>query len=182
MQWLNNHTRYGLLSLTLHWLMVALMIAVFASIELRVLYPKGTELRDAFKHWHFMLGLTVFLLVWIRLGLIVMAPKPEILPPLPAYQVRLSKLIHGVLYLLMILMPIGGWLILSGEGKPIPWFGLSLPALINPNKELAQTIESFHETFGLIGYGLITLHALAGLAHHYLFNDNTLTRMLPYKK
>ena len=80
----------------------------------------------------------------------------------------------------MIAMPIAGWMILSGEGKPIPFFGLELPALIEPNKALAKNIEEVHETVGELGYVLIGVHAVAALFHHYFLQDNTLRRMLPW--
>ncbi len=79
----------------------------------------------------------------------------------------------------MICMPIAGWLILSGEAKVIPFWGINLPALIPENKPLAETIEEVHETVGTVGYYLISIHALAGLFHHYVQRDNTLRRMLP---
>ena len=79
----------------------------------------------------------------------------------------------------MIGMPLAGWLILSGEGQTIPFFGLELPPLIAADKALAKSIEELHETAGLVGYYLIGLHALAGLYHHYFVKDNTLKRMLP---
>jgi len=75
-------------------------------------------------------------------------------------------------------MPIAGWLILSAAGKPIPFYGLELPPLIAHNKGLAVTIKELHETAGSVGYFLIAGHALAGLYHHYIKHDNTLTRML----
>jgi superoxide oxidase len=78
-------------------------------------------------------------------------------------------------------MPIGGWLMLSAAGKSIPFFGLTLPALIEENKELAKTIKQVHATVGEIGYYVIALHAIAALFHHYILKDNTLLRMLPRK-
>ena len=80
----------------------------------------------------------------------------------------------------MIGMPIGGWLMLSAKGEAIPFYGLTLPALVSPNEELAELIEEIHETVGVAGYYLIGLHALAALLHHYLIRDNTLQRMLPW--
>jgi cytochrome b561 len=76
-------------------------------------------------------------------------------------------------------MPLLGWLILSGENKPVPFFGIELPALIGANKVLAKQLEEIHETIGNVGYFLIGLHAVAALAHHYIHRDNTLVRMLP---
>ena len=79
----------------------------------------------------------------------------------------------------MIVMPLLGWLILSGESKPVPFFGIQLPALIGENKEFAKQLEEVHELVGNVGYFLIGIHAAAALAHHYIQRDNTLTRMLP---
>ena len=79
----------------------------------------------------------------------------------------------------MIGMPILGWLLLSASGKPIPFFGLHLPALISENKSVADTIKEIHETGGTVGYFLIGFHAAAGLFHHYFVRDNTLLRILP---
>ena len=79
----------------------------------------------------------------------------------------------------MIGMPLLGWLILSGEGKPVPFYGLELPGLIAENEALAEDIEDIHKTIGEIGYYLIGLHTLAALFHHYFLKDNTLRRILP---
>jgi cytochrome b561 len=86
---------------------------------------------------------------------------------------------HVALYALMIGMPLAGWLMLSAAAKPIPLFGLQLPALIGESKALADLIEEIHETGGTVGYYLIGLHAAAALFHHYVKRDNTLPRMLP---
>ncbi|GIU66863.1 cytochrome b [Candidatus Phycosocius spiralis] len=164
----------------LHWLMLALIIGVYATIELRENFPKGSEIREAFKTWHFMLGLSILALVCLRIVLRLGIWKvPPITPSPPNWQNRLGGLVHVALYGLMIGMPIGGWLILSAAGKTIPFWGLSLPPVIEPNKFLAGQIKEIHELGGTLGYGLIGLHALAALFHHYIRKDNTLIRMLP---
>ncbi len=176
---MNTSSRYSSASIAMHWLMLLMIIGVYACIELRELYPKGSDPREALKSWHFTLGLTVFALVWLRLVLRLVSPTPPIEPIPPVWQNMLARLVHIALYVLMIVMPLAGWLILSGEGKPIPFWGLDLPALMGENKELAETLEEIHETAGLVGYYLIGLHAVAGLFHHYFLKDNTLLRMLP---
>ena len=93
-----------------------------------------------------------------------------------------AKAMHLALYAMMLGLPIAGWLILSASGKPIPFYGLQLPALIGENKDLAHTIKEVHETVGTAGYFLIGLHALAGLYHHYFAKDDTLLRMLPERR
>ncbi|PSS59322.1 cytochrome b [Pseudomonas sp. BBP2017] len=171
--------RYSGLSITLHWLMLVLLAAVYALIELRGLFPKDSVERNLMKDLHFMLGLTVFVLVWLRLALRLGRPTPPIIPAPAAWQTGLAHLMHLALYLLMIGLPIAGWLILSAANKPIPFYGFELPALIAPDPDMAKFIKGWHERIGNWGYWLIGLHALAGLYHHYVQRDNTLVRMLP---
>ena len=173
--------RYHSASILMHWLMFILLIAVYSCIELRELYSKGSEPREALKSWHFTLGLSVFALVWVRLVVRLITQTPVINPVLAKWQTALAKIGHFCLYLLMIIMPIGGWLILSAEGSPITFWGLALPSLISEDLELATTIEELHETAGVFGYYLIGLHAVIALFHHYVRKDNTLSRMLPIK-
>ncbi|MBB1519108.1 cytochrome b [Aquipseudomonas guryensis] len=179
MSWKNSEQRYGSLSIALHWLMLILIVGVYACIELKGNFPKGSDTRELLKQWHFMLGLAVFALVWLRLLARLIAPTPKIIPALPAWQAIPAKLMHLALYLLMIGAPLAGWLILSAAGKPIPFFGLELPPLVGEDKQLAGQIKELHELAGTAGYWLIGLHAVAGLFHHFVSRDNTLTRMLP---
>lgn len=181
MHFKNTAERYGALSIGFHWLMLLLIASVYACIELRELYPKGSDPREALKLWHFMLGLSVFFLTFLRLVARLCAPSPRIVPDPPAWQKQLAALMHIALYALMIGMPLLGWCLLSAAGKPIPFFGMELPPLIAPDKELAGLIKEIHETFGTVGYFLIGAHAAAALYHHYFLRDNTVTRMLPGK-
>ena len=179
MSWKNTENRYGSLSIALHWLMLILIAAVYACIELKGNFPKGSEPRELLKQWHFMLGMAIFALVWLRLLARSLSPTPAIVPALPAWQAIPSKLMHLALYALMIGAPLAGWLILSAAGKPIPFFGLEVPPLVGEDKQLAGQIKELHELAGTAGYWLIGLHAVAGLFHHFVSRDNTLTRMLP---
>ncbi len=79
----------------------------------------------------------------------------------------------------MIGMPLLGWLALGAGGKPIPFFGLQLPALIGESKAIARSVKDIHEAIAAIGYWLIGMHAAAALLHHYPMRDSTLLRMLP---
>lgn len=182
MMWRNNSERYGQLSIAMHWLMLLLLAAVFACIELRELYPKGSEPREALKAWHFTLGLTVFVLVWLRLALRLGAPTPRIEPAPASWQQLSAKAVHLLLYVLMIGLPIGGWLMLSAAGKPIPFWGVQLPAIVAENKALAEQVKELHALGGEIGLWLVGLHAAAALFHHYVLRDNTLRRMLPERR
>jgi len=171
--------RFSSLSITLHWVMVLLITAVYATILLRENYPKGTDIREGLKTWHFMLGLAVLVLVVIRLLARLSGRKPPITPEPSAWQALLANTTHFALYAFMLAMPVAGWVILSASGDTIPFFGLELPTLVSQSEALAGQVKEIHETVGTIGYFLIGLHALAALFHHYAIKDDTLRRMLP---
>lgn len=177
-----TRNRYNSLSIAAYWLTLALLVAVYALILLRELYPKGSDPRELMKTWHFMLGLTVFGLVGIRLLLRLAFRAPPISPAPPAWQHALAAAMHLALYAFLIVMPLLGWLALSAQGKPIPFFGLQLPALIGPDKAMGGNLEEIHETIGTIGYYLVGLHAAAALFHHYFMRDDTLRRILPWRR
>jgi superoxide oxidase len=170
--------RYGSALVAMHWLMLLLMVAMYASIELRVLYAKGTEPREFMKALHFMFGLSVLFMVMLRLAARWASPQPTAADHGYSRTVQLlSAGGHLALYALMIGMPILGWLTLSAAGKPIPFFGLELPALVAPDKTLAKSFKELHETVGQLSYWLIGLHAVAALGHHYVLKDGVLRRM-----
>lgn len=168
--------RYSRASIILHWLMLLVLVAVYAAIEFREYWPKGSAPRDLLKNWHFMLGLSIFGLVWLRIAARLVWPAPRPLPG-PAWQRRLAATTHLALYLFLIAMPVAGWLVLSGEGRTILFFGFTLPPLIAPDGALAERMEEWHELGGTIGYGLVGLHAAAALFHHYILKDKVLLRM-----
>jgi cytochrome b561 len=175
-------TRYPSSAIAIHWMVLLLIVAAYACILLRENYPRGSELREALKVWHFSLGLTILAITALRVVLrSFLWDMPPITPPVPPWLTIPAAAAHAALYVLLLAMPIAGWLILSAEGDPIRFWGVDLPALMAPNKELAEQIKEIHETGGTVGYVLIGAHALAALAHHYLFEDNTLVRMLPGK-
>jgi cytochrome b561 len=171
--------KYSRPLVSLHWLMFLLLILVYAAMEFRVLFEKGMPQREFMKSLHVMFGLCVFALVWLRLLAKRLSPRPEVLEAqgLRLLLHRASGAGHVVLYLFMAIMPIAGWLMLSAAGKPIPFFGLELPALIAPDEALAKQIKAAHALAGNIGYGLIGLHVAAALFHQMVLKDRLLERM-----
>lgn len=171
--------RYGSTAIFLHWLTLALLVGVYGAIELREFYPRGSALREGLKTWHYMLGLTMFGLVWVRVINSLLARAPD--PVERGWRHALSRVTHLALYLLMISMPIAGWLILSGEGEAVPFFGLTLPPLTGKDGAFAESLKELHELGGTIGYWLIGLHAVAALFHQYILRDALFKRMLPHR-
>lgn len=159
--------------------MLMLIVGVYGCMELHGYFPKGSGIRLGMKTWHYILGLSVLMLVTVRALVRSLAQGPRITPVPPAWQQTLASAMHIALYVFMFVMPVLGWLTLSAAGKPIPLFGLELPALLGADKAVMRQITAIDEIGASIGYCLIGLHAAAGLVHHYLLGDDTLTRMLP---
>jgi cytochrome b561 len=172
-------TRYRSGLIALHWLMLVLIIGVYAAIEFRVLYPRGSNIREGLKTLHFVLGLTIFVLVWLRLVLRLTGRVPPIAPAPPRWQLWIANIVEAAMYVFMIVMPLLGWLTLSASGDVVSLWGAALPAPIGADDRLAEQLEEIHVTIGNAGYALIALHTLAALVHHYVQRDNTLKRMLP---
>src|SRR5690606_29678280 len=174
---------YNPTAVAMHWFVLGLVVAVYACILLRENYPRGSDIREALKTWHYMLGLSVWALVLVRIVLRLFVWKaPRITPAAPRWQMLLAHVVHLGIYAFMFLMPLGGWLLLSAEGDPVPFWVLQLPsAPIAPSETLADQIKALHETGRTIGYFLIGLHAVAALYHHYVVRDDTLKRMLPHR-
>jgi len=121
-----------------------------------------------------LLGLAVLRLLW-RLG-----ERRPALPPMPAWQARAAGGVHVLLYALMFLIPLSGWLYNSASGFPLQWFRLvNLPALSGADPQLKALAKAIHETGVATLIGVVVLHAAAALKHHFMDKDATLRLMLP---
>lgn len=129
---------------------------------------------------HRSLGALILLLVLIRIPYRLIAGAPPADPTLPRWQSVASHIVHGLLYLFLLVMPIVGWIGTSAYGARITVFWLfELPPLVAKNEALAETLLDAHATAGLIMGGLVTLHIVAALYHRFVRHDGVLARMLP---
>ncbi len=174
-----RHDRYSTLSITLHWLTLVLMAAIYISIELHESLPRGHALRRPMEDWHIYLGVCLLPIALFRAVTILRAKIPAIVPQPPTWQMRITKLMKVYLYVLMIGAPLIGWIMVNAEGHVVSLWGLALPSLVSESESLAGLASEAHEVLGMSGYFFIAIHAFAALYHHYLVKDNTLKRMLP---
>lgn len=174
---LNPH--YTSTAKLLHWLMAlalgGLLVLGFYMSDLP-LSPEKLQLYS----WHKWAGVTVFLLLIVRL-VWRMTHQP---PALPAHMPKLHQFFahgaHAALYLLMLLIPLSGWLMSSAKGVQTVWFGvLPLPDLIGKDKELGSLLKEVHESLNLVLIAVVLGHIAAALKHHLIDKDSTLSRMLP---
>jgi cytochrome b561 len=174
--------RYTATAKSLHWLMAVMIFGLLAlGIYMHDL-PLSPEKLKLYS-WHKWAGVTVFLLVLIRL-LWRITHRP---PPLPASMPKAMQWAahagHLALYGLMIAIPLSGWLMSSAKGFQTVWFGvLPIPDLIGKDKELGDLLHEVHETLNYLLMFTLAGHIGAALKHHLIDKDDVLTRMLPERR
>jgi superoxide oxidase len=175
--------RHSGLTIAFHWATLIVLAATFATIELRVLFEKGTWARDEIKAWHFALGIAILLMTLARLAN-RFARRGQVAPSEGGVVPRvLAGIMHAALYACLIALPLMGWISMNAEGKAVPFFfGLTLPALTGPDAALGKPLEEWHEWLGGALYLLIAGHAAAAILHHAIMRDGTLRRMLPGRR
>ncbi len=176
----NTADRWGPVSQFFHWLIV-LMILGLAIVGLTMgELPKTPKYFWVFTV-HKSTGITVLVLVIARLAWRLYAGRPEPVPGTPGWQERIASVTHGLLYAMILAMPISGWLYDSASGlRPFRWFGLfDVPKLSRPDEALRSLAHEVHEWGFWALLLLVCVHAGAAFYHHYFQRDATLLRMLP---
>ncbi len=161
----------------LHWLMAVLILGLLALgiyMSDLPLSPQKLELYS----WHKWFGVTVFLLLWLRLAWRV-THRPPALPETLSAPMRLAAHAgHAALYLLMLAIPLSGWLMSSAKGFQTVWFGvLPIPDLLGRDRELGDLLQQVHKLLNLLLMLTLAGHVLAALWHHFVLKDDTLRRM-----
>jgi len=173
----STETSWGLVARLLHWGM-ALLIAAQAAIGWIADELDRTPLRADVMTAHKSLGITLLMLLALRLAWRAFDPKPLPPPGAPAWAVRAARYTHGLLYLLLFALLMSGWLAASTTILPWKlWWVLPWPAIAAPNPDLHHLAEEIHEA-SLAGLmALLAAHAGAALKHHFVDRDGVLRRM-----
>lgn len=170
---------YPTTSKLLHWLVAACVLTT-APVAIAMRRVGEGPLQNTLYNFHKSLGVLILILMILRLTnrLVVGAPIPE--PTIEPWQRVLSSAVHGAIYVLLIAMPIVGYIANSAFGAPTPFFGLfELPPIIAKNEPLSDQLFAFHRLAGFLLIILVAMHVSAALFHHFIRGDNVLRRMLP---
>lgn len=171
--------RYSTVSLVLHWLIAALVVAQVALIAAH----DATEgpLSREFVNLHKSVGLGILVLTLGRLGWRIANPAIPLPPETPRWQKLVARGTHVLFYAFLIAMPLVGWAASSAAGRDIVWFGLfDWPLLpVGGGRETAGRLMDLHELAAKGLYVLIFLHVVGALKHHVVDRDNVLHRMIP---
>jgi cytochrome b561 len=128
---------------------------------------------------HGTLGMTILVVMLIRLAWRLSNPVPRLPDTLRPIEKRLAHANHWLLYLFLIGMPIGGYLMVNARGYAVQFFDWKLPFVIGKNEALAPWIFYGHLAGALTIIALVVLHAAAALRHEFVLKDNVLRRMTP---
>lgn len=172
-------SRYTKVAIWLHWL---IGLAVLTNIVLAMLtegLPRET--RRAAMDVHKALGIAVLVLTVIRILWRVGHKPPPLPAAIPTWQQWLGKITHVLFYVLLILLPLSGWVWMSAADRPIDFFGLfTIPTIVAPNEGLADVMHDRHEVLGLTMLALAAVHILAALKHQFVDRTGLIGRMNPF--
>lgn len=165
----------------LHWLVAAL---VFVQLGLG-LYAASLPVSLARLQWlsrHKSLGLAILALVLLRLAWRSMNRPPALPDSMPRWQRGAAATVHGLLYALLVLTPLAGWMHASAAGLSVNWFGLfQVPDLLPKQPELAELLKTAHRSCVALLALLVAGHAGMALRHALVLRDGVMHRMLPWK-
>jgi cytochrome b561 len=170
---------YSPVAIALHWLAGVLILCGFALGLWMVQQPIAPATLRAYGY-HKWIGITVFLLALLRLAWRRGHPAP---PPeaMPEWQRRAAAITHVLLYALMLVIPVSGWIYSSATGVQVVYLGaVPLPDLVARDKALAVVLKAVHGTLNFTLLALVIVHAGAALWHHFADRDAVLLRMLPF--
>ena len=177
----STENRWGSVARMLHWLMALAIIGNGIVGLVMDEMPRGMSKLNTFAI-HKSIGLTVLALLVLRASWRLFDRKPDD-EPMPRWQRLAAHAAHGVLYLLMLAIPLSGWIYNSAHGYALQWFKLfNLPALGEKNDALSDFAGDAHEILFWILVVVLVAHVGGALVHHWFERDNTLLRMLPFAR
>ncbi len=164
----------------LHWVIVALLIVQFVLAWTMPEIRRDTK-PETVINLHLSFGVLILAIAVVRLGWRLTHAEPEPEDGLPPWQVQSARIMHRLLYLLLFVVPILGWINASWRGFPVLLFGLvELPKLMATRAAGFRWTGDVHSL--LAEYAmlvLVGLHVVAGLYHWLVRRDRVMQRMLP---
>jgi cytochrome b561 len=172
-----TRSRYDGVSVALHWTTVFLVLALFALGELWGYTHR--PLRGDLVVLHMSLGMILGVVVAARI-IWRLVPGHQVAPAVSGLTERLARLVHWLLYALLIFQSLFGYVVRWSEGKAMSFFGLEIPSPVSPVSRAAH--HQLQELHGWVGWAIVIIalgHAAAALYHHLFLKDRVLARMLP---
>jgi cytochrome b561 len=174
-------TSYSGTAKALHWTILVLLIAQFIFAWTMPHIGRNTPVTTLIS-LHFTFGIIIMAVAVVRLvWRVTHAPPPQ--EDLPRWQIVLSHIVHWLLYLLLFVVPVLGWMDASRRGMPVEMFGLELPKLLAtraPGWGWTGDVHGLLANYAMLA--LVALHVVAALYHYFVRHDGVLQRMLPGRR
>lgn len=172
--------RYSSVAIAFHWLIAALIIL---NLFLGFFHDDfGSEARSWMMFFHKATGITILALSLARFGWRLAHRPPPYDAVLKAWERRLAGLVHFLFYVLLLAIPLSGWMLSSSSNRPTDYFGLfEIAPLPVPQTDAAHdALEETHELLGKLMIALIILHVAGALKHHAQGHRHLIARMAPW--
>lgn len=178
----SNSERYTPLAMFLHWLIALVLLAQFCfGLYMADLPLSPTKLK--LYSYHKWAGVSVFMLVALRLCWRGLHAPPPLPYGTPAWQVKVAGWGHALLYVLMFLVPLSGWLMSSAKGFQTVYFGVwPIPDLLAKDEALGSALVELHAWLNMLLALVVLGHVGAALKHQYIDRDGLLLRMMPRRR
>ncbi len=175
----NNEPPWSGVLKFLHWLVALLIFTQFALGWLAATWRLSPTQLNLFV-WHKSIGMLVLVLVVLRLVWRLATPSPPLPAGMPRWEQAAARTSHVLLYVVMLGMPLTGWVINSAAGVPFKIFWrIPLPPITAAGKQLADAASLAHFWLGVLLAVILLVHIGAALRHHFIQRDDVLIRMLP---
>jgi len=175
-----DHFRYVTPARLLHWIMALAIILTVPAGLIMVESDIPRALQDALFIYHKNVGVFLFILVLLRLVVRLRNPPPPRKIALPRWQERIARTTHGLLYALLFVLPVAGYIRVRAGGFPIESLDLmGVPWFVPQSDALASRAKALHAWAGYALIVVLFLHVGAALHHALVKRDGTLARMWP---
>jgi cytochrome b561 len=192
------NTRYTKVAITLHWLIALMIIGMLAlgwymsglpkdapkvmTLDLfnwhmhNVQFTAATSPRSYYFNLHKSFGITVFVLILLRIYWRFTHAAPALPASIVAWQQKAAKASHHLLYLLMFLMPLSGLIMGAYSKYGVKWFGTSVITGLD-NEPMRLAFKNIHWALAWLLFAVVTIHVLAALKHMLVDKDEVMGRM-----
>ena len=179
---MDHHDSYSRPRKWLHWLTALCLLASFPLgiwMTSRAAANLWDDLTNLLYGWHKLIGMAVLVLIVLRIIAKVISPDPAYGPSVSRLVQVLAKSVHGLMYLLLLVVPLLGWAGVTAFPALITVAGYHLPPMpgIPKDQALAKQIFEIHGTLAMVLLILIIGHVAAALKHHFMDRDGVFQRM-----
>jgi cytochrome b561 len=190
MQWRNTAWRYGYIATSLHWVIVAGIVAQYFLAEAAEEHEGARASAFSAAGLHNSIGITILALAVLRVLWRVVELPPALPQTMKTYERVLARTAHFAFYALLFALPLSGWALATADQQAINFFGLfDLPQLrlgaqlpIEGGTLTKDQLEEIHEALFNVLLGVAALHVAAALKHHFYDRDNVLRSMWPWSR